>query len=120
MIVRFQLGMIKQIKFIRNSSTNNSNNKRIGFPNSKCKFITIVGIIIVLIGIAGAIYYGSEFVRSEIRPTTQLPYTNIPSNSNAISMVTEIGFVVPALVGFGMLSYAIANKLDKPSEFNQS
>ena len=110
MIVRFQLGMIKQIKFIRNSS-NNSNNKRIGFPNSKCKFITIVGIIIVLIGIAGAIYYGSEFVRSEIRPTTQLPYTNIPSNSNAISMVTEIGFVVPALVGFGMLSYAIANKL---------
>lgn len=86
----------------------------------KCKFITIVGIIIVLIGIAGAIYYGSEFVRSEIRPTTQLPYTNIPSNSNAISMVTEIGFVVLALVRFGMLSYAITNKLDKPSEFNQS
>ena len=35
-------------------------------------------------------------------------------------MVTEIGFVVLALVGFGMLSYAIANKLDKPSEFNES
>ena len=35
-------------------------------------------------------------------------------------MVTEIGFVILALVGFGMLSYAIANKLDKPSQFNQS
>lgn len=59
-----------------------------------------MGIIIVLIGIAGAIYYGSEFIRSEIRPTTQLPYTN----SNAISIVTEIGFVILALTGFGMLS----------------
>jgi hypothetical protein len=45
--------------------------------------------------------------------------TNIPSNSNAISMIIEIGFII-TLVGFGMLSYAIANKLDKPSEFYQS
>lgn len=35
-------------------------------------------------------------------------------------MVTEIGFVILALVGFGMLCYAIANKLDRPSEINQS
>jgi hypothetical protein len=35
-------------------------------------------------------------------------------------MVTEIGFVTLILVGFGMLSYIIANKLDRLSEFNQS
>ena len=35
-------------------------------------------------------------------------------------MVTEIGFVTLTLVGFGMLSYIIANKLDRLSEFKQS
>jgi hypothetical protein len=70
--------------------------------------------------LAGAIYYRYEFIRSETRPTAQLSYTNIPSNSNAISMVTEIGFVTLTLVGFGMLSYIIANKLDRLSEFKQS
>lgn len=53
-------------------------------------------------------------------PTTKSPYTNIPNNSNTISMVTEIRFVILVLVGFGILSYTIVNKIDKPSEFNQS
>lgn len=79
-----------------------------------------MGIIILLFGIIGTIYYGSEFIKSETMPTTKSPYTNIPNNSNTISMVTEIGFVILDLVGFGILSYTIVNKIDKPSEFNQS
>lgn len=102
------------------NSSKNRYNKRIGFLNSKYKFVTIVATSIVIIGVAGAIYYRYEFIRSEIRPTAQLSYTNILSNSNARSMVTEIGFVTLTLLGFGMLSYIIANKLDKLSEFNQS
>jgi hypothetical protein len=61
-----------------------------------------VATSLVLIGIAGAIYYRYEFIRSEIMPTAQLSYTNILSNRNAISMVTEIGFVTLTLVGFRM------------------
>ena len=53
-----------QIKFIRNSSTDNSNNKWTSFPNFKSNMITIVGIVIVIIGVAGSIRYGSEFIKS--------------------------------------------------------
>jgi hypothetical protein len=64
-----------------------------------------VGIIILLFGIIGTIYYGSEFIKSETMPTTKSPYTNIPNNSNTISMVTEIRFVILVLVGFGIKLY---------------
>ena len=48
-----------------------------------------MSVLIVLTGITGAINYGSEFIKSETRPTTTLPYTSVPDNSNAISMITE-------------------------------
>ena len=118
MIVCFQLGVAKRIKFMGNSSKIGYN-KRTGFLNSKYRFITIVATSIVIIDLQ-ELYYRYEFIRSETRPTAQLSYTNILSNSNAISMVTKIGFVTLTLVGFGMLSYIIANKLDRLSEFNQS
>jgi hypothetical protein len=54
-----------QIKFIRNSSTNNNNNNKwTSFPNFRSNMITIVGIVIVIIGVAGSIRYGSEFIKS--------------------------------------------------------
>jgi hypothetical protein len=101
------------------------NSSKIGIINELASLILNINSLLLWLRdsnhrLAGAIYYRYEFIRSETRPTAQLSYTNILSNSNAISMVTEIGFVTLTLAGFGMLSYIIANKLDRLSEFNQS
>ena len=82
------------------------------------KTILVFGIVLAAIGIAGAIYYGSQFVKEEVNPFANQPYTTVSSIKNVIPVELETIFVVVMLVGFGTLSYgAIASRSDKPTDF---
>ncbi len=82
------------------------------------KSILVFGILLSAIGIAGAIYYGSQFVKEEVNPFANQPYTTVSSIKNVIPVELETIFVVVMLVGFGTLSYgAIASRSDKPTDF---
>jgi hypothetical protein len=106
------------IKFIRRKNSriadgsNSSSN-----PNSKYKWIIVLGIVIAVIGFAGAIAYGSQFVKQEVKAGTTLPYT-IPSHlKSALPMDLEIVFVVITVIGFGILTYGLVTRVDKPLDF---
>ena len=70
-----------------------------------------------VIGFAGAIYYGSQFVKEEVNGGARLPYTTPPQMNNLSSMDFEIVFVVIAIVGFGLLIYEYAGRVDKSHDF---
>ena len=70
-----------------------------------------------VIGLTGAIYYGSLFVREEVTGGTRLPYTTAPQMNNLSSMDIEIAFVAIAIVGFGILIFEFAGRIDKPLDF---
>jgi hypothetical protein len=63
--------------------------------NSKGKRFVVLGIIIAMIGFAGTIFYGSHI-------------------KSALPMDLEILFVVIAVIGFGILTYGLVSKVDKP------
>jgi hypothetical protein len=82
------------------------------------KSILVVGIVLAALGIVGAIYYGSQFVKEEINLNANQPYTAVSPIKNVIPVELETIFVVVMLVGFGTLSYgAVASRSDKPTDF---
>jgi hypothetical protein len=80
--------------------------------------ILVFGIVLAAIGIAGAIYYGSQFVKEEANPYASQPYTAVSPIKNVMPVELETIFVVVMLVGFGTLSYGVvAGRSDKPTDF---
>ena len=78
---------------------------------------TILGIVFTIIGFAGAIYYGSKFVKEETNAGGTLPYTTSSQLKNISPIDLEVGFVVVGVIGFGILIYELANRIDKPLDF---
>ncbi len=85
--------------------------------NSKEKSIIVLGIVMAVIGFTGAIYYGSLFVKEEVNGGARLPYTTAPQIKNLSPMNLEIVFVVIAIVGFGILTFELAGRVDKSPDF---
>jgi hypothetical protein len=85
--------------------------------NSKEKSIIVLGIVMAVIGFTGAIYYGSLIVKEEVNGGARLPYTTAPQMNNLSSMDFEIAFVAIAIVGFGILIFEFAGRIDKPLNF---
>jgi hypothetical protein len=83
------------------------------------KTILVFGIVLAAIGIAGAIYYGSQFVKEEeVSPNSNQPYTAVSPIKNVIPVELEVAFVVVMLAGFGILSYGVvATKFNTPTDF---
>jgi hypothetical protein len=71
----------------------------------------------VVIGFTGAIYYGSLFVKEEATGGARLPYTTAPQMNNLSSMDFELAFVAITIVGFGILIFEFAGRVDKPLDF---
>jgi formate hydrogenlyase subunit 3/multisubunit Na+/H+ antiporter MnhD subunit len=87
-------------------------------PNSKGKWIIVLGIVIAVIGFAGAIYYGSQVVKEEVSAGAKSPSTTPSQIKNVLpSMDFEIVFVVIAVIGFGILTYGLVGRVDKPLDF---
>jgi hypothetical protein len=84
---------------------------------SKGKYIIVLGIVMAVIGFVGAIYYGSQFVKEEVNGNARLPYTTPPQMNNLSPMDFEIVFVVIAIIGFGLLTYEFAGRVDKSHDF---
>jgi hypothetical protein len=96
---------------------NNNNNTNNNNPTLKGKWIIIViGIVIAAIGFAGAIFYGSQFVKVVSTGTT-LQYTNPSQTKNILPVDLEIVFVVIGVIGFGIFTYGFARRVDKPFDF---
>ena len=79
--------------------------------------IIVLGIVIAVIGFAGVVYYGSQYLNEEVNAGGTLPYTTPLQIKNISPMDLEIVFVVVGVVGFGILIYGIANRVDKPLDF---
>ena len=84
---------------------------------SKGKYIIVLGIVMTVIGFVGAIYYGSQFVKEEVDGGARLPYTTPLQINNLSPMDLEIVFVVIAIIGFGLLIYEFAGRVDKSHDF---
>jgi hypothetical protein len=95
---------------------NNAINRSISIPTGNWTII-IIGIVIAAIGFAGAIYYGSQFVKEEVNVGGQLPYTNPSPIKNILPIDLEIVFVVICIIGFGIFTYGFATRVDKPLDF---
>jgi hypothetical protein len=98
-----------------NDSSNSSNSSN--RLNSKGKSIIVLGIVMAVIGFAGAIYYGSQFVKEEVNGGATLPYTTPSQIKNLSSMDFEIVFVVIAIIGFGILTYEFVGRIDKSLDY---
>jgi len=82
------------------------------------KTILAFGIVLAAIGIVGAIYYGSQFVKKEVSPFANQPYTTTSPIKDLGPVELEIAFVVVMLIGFGLLSYGVVViKFNKPLDF---
>jgi hypothetical protein len=65
--------------------------------------IVVLGIAMTIIGLVGAIYYGSQYIKQGATAGGgTIPYT----------AALEIVFVVIGMVGFGILIYGIVGKTD--------
>jgi hypothetical protein len=108
----------KRIERKEKNHENKSNpiNRGISIPKGNWTII-IIGIVIAAIGFAGAIYYGSQFVKQEVNAGGQFPYTNPPHIKNVLPMDLEIVFVVIGVIGFGIFTYGFATRVDKPLDF---
>jgi hypothetical protein len=95
-----------------------SNSSSISSSKSKGKWAVIVlGIAMTVIGFAGAIYFGSQFVKEEVNAGGTLPYTTPSQIKSALPIDLEIVFVVICVIGFGILTYGFATRVDKPLDF---
>ena len=82
------------------------------------KTVLVFGIVLAAIGIVGAIYFGSQFVKEAVNPNTNQPYTTSSPIKDIVPVELEIAFVVVMLVGFGVLSYGVlASKFNKPPDY---
>jgi len=116
------LGNINRFLRIRKNSTtatdnSSSNNSSLHSNNFKEKLIIVLGIVIAVIGIAGTIYYGSQFVKEEVNGGGTLPYTTSPQIKNVSPIDLEIIFVTVMLVGFGIFTYGFVERIDKRLDF---
>jgi hypothetical protein len=112
--------MLNSIRIIirKNSGTDDDNNNNSSSSMFRPKTILAFGIVLAAIGIVGAIYFGSQFVKDEVNPDTNQPYTTSSPIKNVIPVELEVAFVVVMLVGFGILSYGVvATKFNKPTDF---
>ena len=115
----YEMGL-SNIRFItrlgrrKNPSKSNDSSKSSNSLNSKGKSIIVLGIVMAVIGFAGAIYYGSQFVKEEVNGGATLPYTTPSQMKNLSPMDFEIVFVVIAIIGFGLLIYEFVGRIDKP------
>jgi hypothetical protein len=79
--------------------------------------VIILGIVIAVIGFAGTIFYGSQFVKEEVNAGGTLPYT-IPTHIKNVSPIDlEVVFVAIGMIGFGIFTYGFATRVDKPLDF---
>jgi hypothetical protein len=99
------------------TATDNSTNSSRHCNNFKGKLIIVLGIVIAVIGIAGTIYYGSQFVKEEVNGGGTFPYTTSPQIKNISPIDLEVIFVIVMLVGFGIFTYGFAERVDKPFDF---
>jgi multisubunit Na+/H+ antiporter MnhB subunit len=79
--------------------------------------IIVIGIVIAAIGFAGAIFYGSQFVKEEVNAAATLPYTNPSQIKNVLPIDLEIVFVIIGVIGFGIFTYGFVTRADKPLDF---
>jgi multisubunit Na+/H+ antiporter MnhB subunit len=94
-----------------------SNSSSSIISNSKGKRFIVVGIVIAVIGFAGAVFYGSQFVKEEVNAGGTLPYT-IPTHIKSVLPIDlEIVFVIIGVIGFGIFTYGFATRVDKPLDF---
>ena len=110
---------IRRIRIRRKNSqvSYESNSSNISSSKRKGKLSIILGITMAVIGFAGAIYFGSQFVKEEVNAGGTLPYT-LPSHIKSVSPIDlEIVFVVICIIGFGIFTYGFATKIDKPLDF---
>jgi len=70
-------GLIRRIRIRRKNSqvSDESNSSNISSSKPKVKLSVILGIAMSVIGFAGAIYFGSQFVKEEVNAGGTLPYT---------------------------------------------
>jgi multisubunit Na+/H+ antiporter MnhB subunit len=115
-IDRFITRRIVRKKESSRSSENNSNNNSSPIPKGNW-IIIVVGIVIAAIGFAGAIFYGSQFIKEEVNAGGTLPYTNPSQIKNVLPIDLEIVFVVIGIIGFGIFTYGFATRVDKPLDF---
>ena len=111
-------GLIKRITVRRkDTQVQEKSNNSTSRAASKVKQAIFLGIVIAAIGFAGAIYFGSQFVKEEVNAGGTLPYT-IPSQIKSVSPIDlEIIFVVIGIIGFGIFTYGFATRVDKPLDF---
>jgi hypothetical protein len=111
-------GLIKRITTRRkNSQTSDKSDSSSHRFTSKGKWAVVLGIVIAVTGFAGAIYFGSQFVKEEVNAGGTLPYT-LPSHIKSVSSIDmEIVFVVIGMIGFGIFTYGFATRVDKPLDF---
>jgi nitric oxide reductase large subunit len=115
-------GLIRRIRIRRKNSqvSDESNSSNISSSKPKGKLSVILGIVMAVIGFAGAIYFGSQFVKEEVNAGGTLPYT-LPSNIQSVLHIDlEIVFVVICIIGFGIFTYGFTTRVDKPLDFYPS
>jgi hypothetical protein len=98
------------------TSLADNNNSSVSIPKDNWTII-IIGIIIAAIGFAGAIFYGSQFVKEEVSTGATLQYTNPSQTKNVLPVDSEIVFVAIGAIGFGIFTYGFARRVDKPFDF---
>jgi hypothetical protein len=109
-------GLIRRIATRKKSSQTPDENYSSRLT-SKGKRAIVLGIVIAAIGFAGAIYFGSQFVKEEVNAGGTLPYT-LPTQIKSVSPIDlEIVFVVIGVIGFAIFTYGFATKVDKPLDF---
>jgi hypothetical protein len=110
--------LLRRIIRRKNSqASGKSNSSSSSTLNFKGKSIVILGIAVAVIGFAGTIYFGSLFVKEEVNTGATLPYTNLSHIKSALPMDLEIVFVIIAVIGFGILTYGLVSRVDKPLDF---
>jgi hypothetical protein len=107
------------IRRIRRKSSQVSDERNISISSSrpKGKSSIILGIAMAVIGFAGAIYFGSQFVKEEVNAGGTLPYTTSSQIKYVLPIDLEIVFVVIGIIGFGIFTYGFATRVDKPLDF---
>jgi hypothetical protein len=115
-IDRFITRRIVRKKESSRSSENNSNNNSSSIPKGNW-IIIVLGIVIAAIGFAGAIFYGSQFIKEEVNAGGEFPYTNPSHIKNILPSDLEIVFVVICIIGFGIFTYGLVTRVNKPLDF---
>ena len=114
-IDRFITRRIARKKESSRSSENSSNNNSSSIPKGNW-IIIVLGIVIAAIGFAGARFYGSQFIK-EVNAGGEFPYTNPSHIKNILPSDLEIVFVVICIIGFGIFTYGLVTRVNKPLDF---